>query len=139
MKVQNVGMTNYQKQPNFTSVRLIGTKVAEVSEAGVKGLLENMNQDLDAQKILKALQNLVKVDEACSPNDTFKMAINGSGRYFKIFANPVKIAQPCSVCEVDVLPLDTLEKKLTDVYHLMKVDYIDTGRGSGISKWDNFV
>jgi len=139
MKVQNVGMANYQKQQNFTSVRLTGTKIAEVSEAGVKELLKNMNPKLDLKTVLKALENLVKVDEVCSPNDTFKMAINGGGEYFKIFAPPDRIAQPCSVCEVDVLPLDTLEKKLTDVYHLMKSDYVDTGFGSGIDKFDNCV
>jgi len=125
MRVQNVGVNNYRKQQNFTSVRFVNQEIAEVSKAGVECLLKKMDPSIDPSILWKALRRLVAVDKICSPNDTFQMAIDGYGDAFEIFAHPDRIAQPCSVCKVDAFPIDKLERRLSDTYTLMKSDYID--------------
>lgn len=123
----NQSQNHKNKQQNFSSVRLMGTEVAEISEAGVKSLLSRMKPSLKPQEILEAFQHLVKVDELLSPQDTFKVGIAlADVHLLKVFGDTERIAQPCSACTINVFPVKGLAQRLADTYCVLKNDYIDS-------------
>lgn len=127
MQVKNVGTTNYQKQPNFTSVQLfVGNKFSNVSLSGVRGLLQEIGSKQDPKKVLSAFKNLVVLDKACNQGraQEFILGIRGIGKNgVKLIGGMGGPDPNCPRFAIELSPNKSLGRKLADAYCTMIAKY----------------